>query len=279
MHVEQQIQSAVTSESTAYFSNYQSSNDDPKNAATDSMNDGQKSVCKLIDDYLMAESASRKGLGSKPDPPRLFVDGGPGTGKTYLINCIKTNAEKFGLSVITCAYTGNAVDNLPKGARTIHSMFGFRVAMSASEIDMDYQMGPKQKKLIELRKNINLSTVSLLIIDEISYVSSKFFGRIEKRLREMMAEKNLAFGGLAVIIVGDMYQFPPVDGTSLYTSVADLYIRNKNLDPATAAGVQYFVKFRKISLQQQMRFTNDAKHIALIDKLRQENPPMNEIIK
>ena len=75
-----------------------------------------------------------------------------------------------------------------------------------------------------------------------------------------------------------MYQFPPVDGTSLYTSVADLYTRNKQLDPATTAGVHYFVTFRKISLQQQMRFTNDAKHIALIGKLRQPYPPMDDII-
>ncbi|KAK4045336.1 hypothetical protein OUZ56_032873 [Daphnia magna] len=93
-----------------------------------------------------------------------------------------------------------------------------------------------------------------------------------------MAEKNLPFGGLAVLIVGDMFQFPPVDGTALYTSTADLYLRNRKLDPATTAGVQYFVTFRRIILQQQMRFTNDAKHMTLINKLRQENPPMSEIL-
>ena len=65
--------------------------------------------------------------------------------------------------------------------------------------------------------------------------------------------------------------------TLYYTSVADLYTRNKQLDPATAC-VQYFVTFRKISLQQQMRFTDDAKHIALIGKLRQPYPPMDDII-
>jgi DNA replication protein DnaC len=38
---------------------------------------------------------------------------GLGTGKTHLVNCIKQDAVKFGLSVMPCAYTGNAVDNLP----------------------------------------------------------------------------------------------------------------------------------------------------------------------
>lgn len=129
-----------------------------------------------------------------------------------------------------------------------------------------------------MRKNINLATVCMLIIDEISYVISKFLGRIEKRLREIMAKKNLPFGGFAVIIVGDMYQFPPVDGTALFTSMADLYFRNKKIDPATTAGVQYFVTFRKIILQQQIRFTDDVKHMSLINKLRQDNLPMSEII-
>lgn len=182
--------------------------DDPKDATVDSMNDGQKAVSTLIVNFLNAEEASRKGLGCKPEPPRLFIDGGPGTRKTYLINFIKKNAEKLGLSVITCAYTGSVVDNLPKGARTIYSMFGFRV--EDPHAAKDYQMGPTQKKMVDLRKNINLATVCMLIIDEISYVISKFLGRIEKRLREIMAKKNLPFGGLAVIIVGDMYQFPPV---------------------------------------------------------------------
>jgi hypothetical protein len=50
------------------------------------------------------------------------------------------------------------------------------------------------------------------------------------------------------------------------------------MDPATTAGVQYFVTFRKIILQQQIRFTDDAQHMSLINKLRQDNLPMSEVI-
>lgn len=106
-------------------------------------------------------------------------------------------------------------------------MFGFRVADPHAATD--YQMGPTKKKLVDLRETINLATLCMLIIDEISYVCSKFLGRIEKRLREIMAKKNIPFGGLAVLVVGGMYQFPPVDGTALYISVADQYLRNKKL--------------------------------------------------
>ena len=77
----------------------------------------------FIQSHLNAEALSRKGIGSKSKPPHLFVNRGPGTGKTYFINCIKRNAEQLGLSVMTCAYAGSAVDNLPKDTRTIHGMF------------------------------------------------------------------------------------------------------------------------------------------------------------
>lgn len=76
--------------------------DDPKDATVDCMNDGQKAVSTLIDNFLNAEVASRKSLGCKPEPPRLFIYGGPATGKTYIINCMKQNAEKLGLPDMTC---------------------------------------------------------------------------------------------------------------------------------------------------------------------------------
>jgi hypothetical protein len=45
-----------------------------------------------------------------------------------------------------------------------------------------------------------------------------------------------------------MYQFSPVDETALYTLAAELYLHNRKLDPATTAGVQYFVNFHRIIL-------------------------------
>ena len=170
MPLQQANASSGTSQNIDFLSNNQDCQEDSNDATTASLNMGQKAVFKLLGDYFRAEAVSRKNLGPKPEPPRLFVDGGPGTGKTYLINYIKQHAEKFGLSVMTCAYTGNAVDNLPKGARTIHGTFGFKVADKYA--DMDYEMGAKQKKLIEIRKNVNVSTVCLLIIDEISSKSA-----------------------------------------------------------------------------------------------------------
>ena len=57
----------------------------------------------------------------------------------------------------------------------------------------------------------------LLIIDEISMVSSTMLARIDTRLRQIRGIKN-DFGGLSVIIVADLYQLPPVDGPMVFNS-------------------------------------------------------------
>ena len=66
-----------------------------------------------------------------------------------------------------------------------------------------------------------LSLFCLLLINLVyfmcyyTFVGSNFFGRLEQRLREIMAEKDLPFGGLAVLLLGDFFQLPPVAATSL----------------------------------------------------------------
>ena len=105
-----------------------------------------------------------------------------------------------------------AANNLPNGM-TIHKMFGF--PFDAAQEKIDFLVGPSHVNLSKLRSRFDTNTLCLLIIDEISFVGSNFFGRLEQRLREIMAEKDLPFGGLAVLLLGDFFQLPPVAATSL----------------------------------------------------------------
>ena len=50
-----------------------------------------------------------------------------------------------------------------------------------------------------------------LIIDEISMVSNTILLNIYKRLKEIFASPNTKlFAGLSIIVVGDLYQLPPI---------------------------------------------------------------------
>ena len=55
------------------------------------------------------------------------------------------------------------------------------------------------------------SEVELVIIDEISMVSSKLFYQVHKRMNEILCPgQDFPFGGKSVIVCGGLYQLPPV---------------------------------------------------------------------
>ena len=51
--------------------------------------------------------------------------------------------------------------------------------------------------------------LQLLIIDEISMVGARLLSRVDTRLRQIMGI-NKIFGGVSVLLVGDLKQLPPV---------------------------------------------------------------------
>lgn len=124
----------------------------------------------------------------------VFVTGGAGTGKSTLISLIR---KKYGNTVVV-APTGIAALNV--GGATIHSTF---------------KIPPKYITVIDKRKLKPvdvLANTKVLIIDEISMVNANVMDTLEYVLRISNLTKNSIkpFGGVKVIMFGDLYQLPPV---------------------------------------------------------------------
>ena len=66
--------------------------------------------------------------------------------------------------------------------------------------------------------------VRAIIIDEISMVSYDLFTNISLRLNELLGKKiddpEVTFGGISVIVTGDLYQIPPCHGRRVYDKKA-----------------------------------------------------------
>lgn len=60
------------------------------------------------------------------------------------------------------------------------------------------------------------SDLKIVIIDEFSMVGNRTFSRIDERLRQITG-KNQYFGGVCVILVGDLNQIKPVMDKPIYT--------------------------------------------------------------
>ena len=64
----------------------------------------------------------------------------------------------------------------------------------------------------------NLSELKLLIIDEVSLISSDMLYKLDARLKEIFhLKKKIPFGGVSVMLVGDLLQIPPVSGGLVFT--------------------------------------------------------------
>uniref|UniRef100_UPI00358EA4AB uncharacterized protein n=1 Tax=Myxine glutinosa TaxID=7769 RepID=UPI00358EA4AB len=176
-----------------------------------SLNEKQRKVF-----YKVRQWCLNKSHGNTPDAFHVFVTGGAGTGKTHLIKTVYYEASRIlaralpnpdDVSVLLTAPTGVAAFNI--NAATIHHAFCIGV-----NAKLPYQpLG--EERLNSLRAK--LSSLQILIIDEISMVDNKLLAYIHGRLRQIKQCRDFSpFGNVSVIAVGDFYQLSPVKGKPLH---------------------------------------------------------------
>jgi hypothetical protein len=139
----------------------------------------------------------------------VFLTGKAGTGKTTLLKYIRSHTYK---QMAVCAPTGVAAINA--GGSTIHSFFQFPftpflpVVRDNGEIDASSLSLPKLKynnQRLSIFRNLEL-----LVIDEISMVRADLLDQIDISLRQTRKKYHLPFGGVQLLLIGDMHQLPPV---------------------------------------------------------------------
>ncbi len=126
----------------------------------------------------------------------LLILGSAGTGKSTFLKWLRKQLEgKKSYAVL--APTGMAALNV--GGQTIHSFFGLkRDALQGGEA----WHKPRNPKIF--------SSLKLLIIDEISMVRADIFDTIDRFLRKFGPSSKLPFGGVQIVLMGDLCQLPPV---------------------------------------------------------------------
>jgi len=142
---------------------------------------------------------------NNPTPIHMVVCGTAGTGKSYLINCLKLLLQN---KLRICAPTGVAAYNID--GTTLHSLFSLPTRGDFRDLE--------GKKLHELQQL--LEDMEYLVIDEMSMVGRKTFGQIDKRLRQIFPHhSHQVLAGRSCLLFGDFGQLPPVVDLPLYTTV------------------------------------------------------------
>ncbi len=133
----------------------------------------------------------------------LFITGGAGTGKSYVIRHYLGKAG-LGKSVSVLASTGAAA--ILMGGRTFHSYFSLGIMNGGIQATFE-------RTLKDRRLKKRLREASLLIIDEVSMLSFEALDCAELIARTLR-DNQKPWGGLRIIAVGDFAQLPPVSTTS-----------------------------------------------------------------
>lgn len=151
----------------------------------------------------------------------LFITGKAGTGKTTVLREITARCKRLRRNVVVLAPTGIAAKNA-RGV-TIHSFFHLPLGL--------YLPGMRMRKLYALNEE-EMSIVrnlDLIIIDEVSMVRCDLMDEIDDVLRHYRRDTR-PFGGVQVVMFGDLYQLMPVvtddDWEQLKTKYESAYFFN-----------------------------------------------------
>lgn len=127
----------------------------------------------------------------------MVVSGTAGTGKSYLIHCLRLLLKN---TVRVAAPTGVASFNID--GYTLHSLLTLPTRGDFKDLE-----GTSLHRIQEA-----LSTMTYLIIDEMSMVGRKIFGQIDTRLRQALPHRaDQLFGGCSILLFGD---FGSSDGSA-----------------------------------------------------------------
>lgn len=133
----------------------------------------------------------------------LFITGKAGTGKTTFLRKLREQSPK---NMAVVAPTGVAAINA--GGMTIHSLFQLPVRTLIPTAQSYKQLFAEQR-LTQRKRNL-LYHLEMLVIDEISMVRADVLDAIDTVLRRYKYRKDQPFGGVQLVMIGDLFQLSPV---------------------------------------------------------------------
>ncbi|MCR5366213.1 MAG: AAA family ATPase [Prevotella sp.] len=190
----------------------------------------------------------------------IFLTGKAGTGKTTFLKAVVEQSSKRSIVV---APTGVAAINA--GGMTIHSFFQlpFSPFVPGAKIESRFDFGKEKRKII--------SSLDLLIIDEISMVRSDLLDAIDSVLRRFR-DRYKPFGGVQLLMIGDLQQLTPVVTPDDERMLAPYYDTPYFFGSKALAKIEYVtIQLEKVYRQQDDTF------LTLLNHIREGHPTADDL--
>lgn len=177
----------VPAKQKTYSSNYSNSFTKPR------VNRKLNTEQVFIENITLSEEQKKLFQKIENSNDHFFITGKAGTGKSVLLQYLKQKSKK---NLVVGAFTGVAALNV--GAQTLHSLFGLPIGF----IDIN-------KLTLSSKVRTLLRHVETIVIDEVSMVRADMMGAIDILLQQAKGNTK-PFGGVQMVMFGDLYQLPPV---------------------------------------------------------------------
>ena len=175
----------------------------------------------------------------------LLLTGRAGTGKSTLLRYFRDHTKK---NAAVLAPTGVAALNVE--GETIHSFFRFRTDVTP-------------EKVKRARDRDLYAKLDAIVIDEVSMVRADLMDCIDAFLRLNGRKPGKPFGGVQVILIGDLYQLPPIVTSSDREAFRSRYPSPFFFDARSYAGLDCgFIELQKVYRQHDQGF------IAVLNAIR-----------
>lgn len=211
------------------------------------------------DDVLRLLAARPEGI--------TFIHGKAGCGKTFMISRLEQMVD--GCQVLTPT---NLAASLYQRATTFHSFF----YGALDDISEGFQnpaniAGRPFPKALERR----VSSMTMMVIDEVSMVRADSLEMIDRILRRINIP-NRPFGGIPVVLVGDLFQLPPVVSDTpileyLVNEYGGYHFFNSHVIADNLDSIRFF------ELTKSFRQINDPEYAAILDAFRKPLSPEEKI--
>ena len=180
---------------------------------TRQLDNDQRRVVDIFVTYCKDLVKARK-TQQKPPPPHLKVHGAAGTGKSTVIDLsakwgqlilLRSGDSPDQPYIIKTAFTGTAAANIE--GQTLSTTFGFVFGNSHTSLS--------DKKRDQTK--IALQNLEVVIADEDSMIKSDMFYQLDLKLQEIKERRGVPFGGVLILLFGDIFQLKPVAGSYIFS--------------------------------------------------------------
>ncbi|KAG1765735.1 hypothetical protein EV702DRAFT_981311, partial [Suillus placidus] len=130
----------------------------------------------------------------------------------------------------------------------------------------DYSVIVSNKSKTELREE--WKNVAFLLVDEALLLGLQLLAQLDHALRVAKERPDLWFGGIALILSGDSFQYPPVGGSASYTPISRYAGQTDDEIQKRLGRLAWKTVNTVVTLSEQQRMKRDPAYGEAVSRLR-----------